>query len=144
MGSNGKPLSADWDNDDAARYRRPRQPVEIRRRAPWKETLKTTARVLLVVVAVIAVGGSSFLVYRYATRAAVFRVVSLEAVEVANADHVSAEAVREQFAADVGHSVFTVPLGARRQSLEALPWVEAAVVQRLLPKIGRASCRERV
>lgn len=143
MSSNGKPLSADWDNDEATRYRRPRQPVEIRRRASWKQAVKTAAQVLLLGGAVVAVGGSSFLLYRFATRAAVFRVASTEAVEVANADHVSAEAVREQFVGDVGHSVFTVPLGTRRQSLEALPWVEAAVVQRLLPNRLRATLRER-
>lgn len=144
MSSNGKAISADWDNDDAARYRRPRQPVEIRRRAPWKQALKTAAQVFLVVVTVVAVGGGSYLVYRFATRAVIFRVANLEAVEVANADHVLVDAVREQFAADVGRSVFAVPLGTRRQSLEALPWVEAAVVQRVLPNRLRASIRERV
>ena len=146
MSSLSQPPGGDWDNDDAARYRRPRQPVEVRRPVLWKRVAGSAARVLLVVTIVVGIGGAGFFVHRFATTHALFRVANLDAVEVANTAHVPAAAVREQFVADVGDagsSIFAIPLSARRQSLEEIPWVEAATVQRLLPNRLRVHIRER-
>lgn len=141
-GGNGKPPATNWEDDDAPRFRRPRQPVEVRRRAPWKRALKTTGSILLLLVVLGAVGGAGLGAYRFAATGALFRVAA-ETVEVANAERVPATAVRELFAADVGGSVFAVPLEARRQSLEEIVWVEGATVERLLPNRLRVHIRER-
>ncbi|MFQ5662482.1 MAG: cell division protein FtsQ/DivIB [Terriglobia bacterium] len=141
--SERKPPRGDWDNDDAVRYHRPRRPVEVRRGTRWKRALRITARVVLVGAAAAALVEAGVLLHRFATTAAVFRVASLEGVEVAGAEHVTAATVREHFAADVGQSVFAIPLRVRRRSLEEIPWVEAAGVQRLLPNRLRVYLRER-
>lgn len=143
MAGDREPVGPGWDNDDAQSYRRPRRPVEVRRRAPWKQALWTTGRILFITALVAVVAGMSFLTYRFATRGAVFRLASLENVEVANSQNVPTDVVRERFAEDVGRSILTVPLGARRQSLEELTWVEAATIQRLFPNRLRAYIRER-
>lgn len=137
----GKP--AGWDSDDAGRFRRPRRPVEVCRRAPWKRALQIAGRVWVGVAAVAVLGGAAFFAYRFATTAALFRVADLKAVEVVDAEHAPATVVREQFAADVGSNIFAVPLEVRRQSLEQITWVESATVQRLLPRRLRVHIRER-
>ena len=149
----------DWDSDDAACYHRPRQPIEVRRRGSWKQVLTSTARVLLVMTGVAGLGAAGFFSYRFAATSSIFRIGNLDAVEIitvtsANAfrfgsatdraaAHVPAAAVRERFALDVGQSVFAVPLGARRASVEEIAWVEAATVQRVLPNRLRVYLRER-
>ncbi len=140
--SNGKP-AADWENDDAARFRRPRRPVEVRRRAPWKRVLQGAGRATVVVGSLVLLGGAGFLAYSFATTGTLFKVQGLQAVRVIGQEHVSPATVRERFTPDVEGSIFTVPLEARRRSLEEIPWVEAAVVQRVLPNRLQVHLRER-
>jgi cell division protein FtsQ len=92
---------------------------------------------------VAAVGGTGYLVYQFAVRGPFFRLSGPEAIEVVGSEHVPAAAVAERFAEDAGGSVFTVPLEARRQSLEGIAWVESASVQRVLPGRLRIYVRER-
>ncbi|MEE8199696.1 MAG: FtsQ-type POTRA domain-containing protein [Candidatus Acidoferrales bacterium] len=141
--SGNRQAPADWENDDAARFRRPRRPVEVRRRAPWKRALACAGRVTVVVVAVGVLGGAGLLAHWFATTGAVFQVPNLEAIRVSSHQHVSLATVRQHFAADVGQSVFAIPLETRRQSLEEIVWVEAATVQRLLPNRLGVYLRER-
>jgi cell division protein FtsQ len=56
---------------------------------------------------------------------------------------VTREAVLEKFSADVGRSVFRMPLGERRRQLEEIPWVQYARVERILPNHIRVSIVER-
>lgn len=139
---NGKPVT-DSENDDAVRFRRPRRPVEVRRRAPWKRLLRNTGRVTLLVALLVLLGGVGFLAYSFATTGSLFTVQSLEAVRVTGNERVPARAVRERFTPDRGGSVFAVPLAARRRSLEEIPWVQVAVVQRVLPNGLWVHLRER-
>jgi len=141
--ANGKGAPLDWEGDDAENFRRPRRPVEVRRRAGWKQGLLAGARVFLVFAAVAAMGGTGYLAYQFAVRGPFFRLPGPEAIEVVNSEHVPAAAVAERFAEDAGRSVFTVPLEQRRRSLEEIAWVEAASVQRVLPGRLRVYLRER-
>lgn len=131
------------ETDDAARYRRPRRPLEVRRRSPWKEGVNSAVRILLLTGSVAALGGGGWLLYHWAMTAPLFQLPGLTAVEVVNVEQVSPEAVRERFAADVGRSIFAVPLPARRRHLEEILWVEAATVQRVFPNRLHAYVRER-
>jgi cell division protein FtsQ len=51
--------------------------------------------------------------------------------------------VLEKFYPDRGKSVLRVPVDERRAALEAIPWVERATVQRLLPNRIRVELLER-
>lgn len=140
---NDKPTPGEWSSDDA-RYRRPRRPVEVRRRTRWKEALVVSLRVLVVVTVVAAVGGAGYGVYRFASTSPLFRLADPEAIEIADAQQVPLAAVRDRFASDLGNTVFAIPLEERRRSLEEIAWVESATVQRLLPNRVRVYLRERV
>ena len=141
--ANGKGVQLDWESDDAENFRRPRRPVEVRRRAGWKQGLLAGARVFLALAAVTAAGGAGYLTYQFAARGPFFRLSGPEAVEVVNNEHVAVAAVQERFLEDVNSSVFAVPLERRRQSVEEIAWVEAAAVQRVLPARLRVHLKER-
>lgn len=142
MGSSNK--TPQLGADDAERYHRPRRPVEVRRRSSWRQVLRITARVIAIGLGVALLGGAVFVSYTFATSTSpVFRLASLDDVEVLNAVHASPEAVRERFAGDIGSMTLSIPLEARRASVEEIPWVEAATVQRVLPHNLRVYVRER-
>lgn len=135
---------AQLDANESARYHRPRRPVEVRRRSSWKQALRISVRVLLAAMAVVAVGAAGLFSYSFATSTSpVFRLAGLDDVEVVDAVHAAPEAVRERFAGDIGHSIFSVPLEERRQSIEEIPWIASATVQRVLPRRLRIYVRER-
>jgi cell division protein FtsQ len=54
-------------------------------------------------------------------------------VSVSGNHFVRPSSVLEIFAADRGKSILRIPLDERRRELEALPWVQSAVVRRVLP-----------
>jgi len=142
MTHNDKPTNVDISGDDA-RYRRPRKPVEVRRRGRWKDALWLSARIVAATLVVAAAGVAGSAGYRFAVTSPVFRLDGAEAIEVVEAANVPPEAVRDRFADDFGGTVFGVPLEERRRALEEIPWVEAATVQRLLPNRMRVHLRER-
>ena len=143
MSNEPREVADELDSDDARRYRRPRRPIEVRRRARWWTGVRIGLRILLGLTALALVVGAAFYVHRFATSATVFAVADLESVDVVNAERVTPAAVRERFAEDVGRTVFAVPLGERRLSVEEIPWVEAATVQRVFPNRLRVYVRER-
>lgn len=137
-----KPTNVDISSEDA-RYRRPRKPVEVRRRTRWKNALWLSARIAVAGLALAAVGMAGYSGYRFAATSPVFRLGGAEAIEVVEAANVPPEAVRDRFADDLSGTIFEVPLEERRRALEEIPWVEAATVQRLLPNRVRVQLRER-
>ena len=70
-------------------------------------------------------------------------LVRPEQVEVTGNHFVSREAVVAAFGSDRGRSVARVPLDARRQAIEQMPWVEQASVERVLPNRIRVELAER-
>jgi len=134
---------ADWDKDDSSRYRRPRRRVEVRQRSRWKQGLVLGLRLLagLAVVTVLSTG--LYTVYQTALAAEVFRLESLEQVEVITQQHVETAAVRDRFQTDLGQPVFSIPLAKRRRAVEEVPWVETATVQRVFPDRLRVYMQER-
>ena len=65
------------------------------------------------------------------------------ALTVEGLEYASRSKVQRVFAADFDHSVFTVPLEARRRSLLAIDWVEDASVSRVWPDKLLVRIRER-
>jgi cell division protein FtsQ len=131
------------DAEESSRYHRPRKPVEVRRRAAWKRTLWLAAKVFAVILAVGTVAAAGFGSFQLATASPVFQLQALDWVAVLHATHASPEAVRERFEGDIGRALFSIPLEERRQSIEEIPWIESAAVQRVLPHTVRVYIRER-
>jgi cell division protein FtsQ len=131
------------DAEESSRYHRPRKPLEVRRRAPWKRGLWLATKVLIVILAVATVAVAGFGGYQLATSAPVFRLKALDSIQVVGGAHASPEAVRERFEGDIGRTLFSIPLEERRRSIEEIPWVESAAVQRVLPDTARVYVRER-
>jgi len=142
MTNNDNPTNLDISSDDA-RYRRPRKPVEVRRRTRWKDALWLSARIVVAGSAVAVAGVAGYAGYRFAATSPIFRLGGAEAIEVVEAANVPPEAVRDRFAGDLSGTIFEVPLEERRRALEEIPWVEAATVQRLFPSRVRVQLRER-
>lgn len=136
-------MTEETKNGDAGRYRRPRQPVEVRRPKRWKQILVLGAKMILGLTALVLASGMGYLAYGFVTSTTVFRLPAVEDIEVVSNQHVSAAEVQACFAEDVGHAVFGVPLGERRQRIEEIPWVAAATVQRVYPNRLRVYLSER-
>jgi len=66
-----------------------------------------------------------------------------EQVSIAGTHFTQRASVLEIFAADRGKSILRVPLDERRSQLESIPWVESAVVRRVLPNKIAVSITER-
>jgi cell division protein FtsQ len=66
-----------------------------------------------------------------------------EALEIQGLEYASRTKIQGVFAADLEHSVFSVPLAERRRRLLAIDWVESASVSRILPARLVVRIRER-
>jgi cell division protein FtsQ len=66
-----------------------------------------------------------------------------EQVSISGTHFTKRGSVLEVFAADRGQSILRIPLEERRSELESIPWVESAVVRRVLPNKIAVSITER-
>ncbi len=129
--------------DEEPRYLRRQKPVEVRRRKFGKRTWPAYRR-FLVAGGIVLAGG--FVLYEaggfflFSPRVT---LQSLEQIDVAGNRYVARQTVVEKFSRDVGKSILRIPLDTRRQNLEAIPWVDHAVVSRILPNHIRVELVER-
>ncbi len=143
MPSEPEVLSQEVVAEEEPRYLRRQKPVEIRRRKFGKRTWPFYRRAL-VAGAIVVVGG--FVIYEvgsfflYSPRVT---LASLEQIEVTGNRYVTRQAIVEKFAADEGRSVLRIPLDDRLKSVERIPWVDHAVVSRILPDRIRVELVER-
>ena len=129
--------------DEEPRYLRRQKPLEIRRKKFGGRSWPFYRRVLVWTFAgaagvTIAIAAGRFLLYSPQVL-----LLKPEQIELTGNHIVSREAVLQPFARDRNRSVLRVPLDARRSQLEALPWVESASVQRILPNHIRVELTER-
>lgn len=130
-------------SDDEPRYLRRQKPVEIRRRKFGGRAWLFYRR-LLVWSAVGTAGASlTFLAGRFLLYSPHMLLLKPEQVELTGDRIVSREIVLQQFVRDRDHSVLEIPLDSRRAALEEIPWVESAVVHRILPNRIRVEIIER-
>jgi cell division protein FtsQ len=129
--------------DEEPRYLRRQKPLAVRRRkfgrSGWLTYRRWVAAGALVVTGgwLIYAGAQFFL---YSPRV---EFSGYEQLEITGNHYVSTDSVSELFASDLGRSVLRIPLAERRSSLEAIPWVERATVERMLPNRVRVSLTER-
>jgi cell division protein FtsQ len=129
--------------DEEPRYLRRQKPVEIRRKKFGGRSWPFYRRALFCGVVGIAGISAAWTAGRFLLYGQPMLLIKPEQIEV-NGNHiVSREAVLQQFVRDRGRSVLRVPLDSRRSALEEIPWVESAMVQRILPNRIRVDLTER-
>jgi len=134
--------------EEEPKYLRRQKPVEVRRRNFGPKFGKKSWPVYRRVLAAAAITLASGLVLGAAAHFLFFspRVAlsSLDQVEITGNRFVSSSAVAAVFEPDLGRSILRIPLDQRRQELDAMPWVQSAVLQRVLPNRVRVEVTERV
>jgi cell division protein FtsQ len=129
--------------DEEPRYLRRQKPVEIRRRKFGRRSWPAYRRWLLAGAGLLAGGWlvyGSARFFLYSPRVA---LASGDQIEVTGNRYVARTVITDTFTPDFGRSVLEVPLAARRASLEAIPWVEQATIERALPNRLRIELTER-
>lgn len=128
---------------EASEYRRRRRPVPVRRHrladaARWLiRSWRPLLRSALALAAVIAL-------YSLLFHSAWFVLQSSEQIDLVGGQQANPASVLGVFSADLGRNVFFIPLAARRQQLQSLPWVRQATVLRLWPARLQVNLVERV
>jgi cell division protein FtsQ len=136
-------LPADALAEDEPKYLRRQKPVEIRKRKFSRKTWPLYRRILLGSVIALVAGFAIYEASAYLLYSPDVQLRSADQIEIQGNRFVSEDSVKEKFSADMGHSVVRVPLTERRESLETLPWVEQAHVQRVMPNRLRIEIVER-
>ncbi len=129
--------------EEEPRYLRRQKPLEIRRRKFGRRSWPFYRRVLVGGAVLLAGGWIFYQVGHFLLYSPRVLLSSSSQIELLGNHHVSRNAVVEKFLADRSSSVVRVPLDARRRSIEAIPWVERASVERLLPNRIRVELTER-
>jgi len=128
------------EDPEPSPYLRRARRIEVRRSAArWKRLAAAGAVAALACGGVLAV--AIYTVTTYLSTSPRFALQ--DAPLISGAEHVGREQVARFFAADVGRSVFDVPLDQRRREINALAWVESARVARGWPNRLRVLLDER-
>lgn len=130
-------------SEDEPRYLRRQKPLEIRRRKFGGRAWVFYRRLLVWSASGLAGASVAFLAGRFLLYSPHMALLRSEQIELTGDRIVSRETVLQQFVRDRGHSVLGIPLDSRRAALEEIPWVESAVVQRILPNRIRVEIIER-
>lgn len=129
--------------DDEPRYLRRQKPVEIRRRKFGARGWAFYRRLLTYSVMCVAGVTAGIQISRFLLYSPQMLLLKPEQIELTGNRIVASDAVLQQFVHDRGQSVLRIPLDERRAALEEIPWVESAVVQRVLPNRIRVELVER-
>ena len=137
------PLTDEYADADESAFLRGKKRVPVRKGGVPKRTARRFIIGASVVFIVIAATLAAIDLYTYGTRDGRFRIETSDNIETATLKNVSRAQVLDVFGADIGRNIFFVPLAARRQQLEQIPWIESATVMRLLPDRIRVEVTER-
>ena len=129
--------------EDEPRYLRRQKPVEIRRKKFSGRGWPFYRKLLVLSFAAVVCMTAAFYGTRFLLYSPSMLLLKPDQIEVNGNRIVSREAVLQQFVHDRNRSVLRVPLDARRNQLEQIPWVESASVQRILPNRLRIELTER-
>jgi cell division protein FtsQ len=112
----------------------------------WWRPASTAGRVVLLVCALVVLGGFTAAVLAFRTsleRDPRFRIAGAADIQATGLTEVSRSEMLPVFGEDIGRNVFFVPLDQRRKQLESIPWIERATVMRVLPDQIRVNVVER-
>jgi cell division protein FtsQ len=131
------------DDEDESPFLRGQKRVPVRR-GPLPRKAASRLKWAFVALLLLGLAGlAAAWTYRYGVHSWRFRLDSRDNLEISGVNNVPRAQVMEPFAGDIGHNVFSVPLGERKKQLEEIPWVESATVMRLLPNRMKVEIRER-
>lgn len=130
--------------DEEPRYLRRQKPVEVRRRKFGRRNWPAYRRWLVGGACLLAGGWLVYAGARFFLFSPRVALAFEDQIEVTGNRYVSRAVITEKFAPDFGRSILEVPLDARRVSLEAIPWVRQASVERALPNRLRVELIERI
>jgi cell division protein FtsQ len=130
--------------DEEPKYLRRQKPLEIKRRKFGRKAWKTYLRVTVGVGVGIAGVCVAYAFGNFLFASPQMALIHSNQVELTGNHYVQRGSVLAVFKSDQGHSVLRIPLTERRRQLEAIPWVEQAVVRRALPNRIEVEITERV
>ena len=140
----GSPRVLDLEPEEESPFLRAQKRVPVRRGPLAKKTANRLKMVLVALAVAGALVACAAVAYDYGEHSWRFRIRSGSNIEIAGAQNAPRRQVMEIFGADLGRSIFFVPLAERRRQLEAIPWVESATVMRLLPDRLHVDLTERM
>ena len=129
--------------DEEPRYLRRQRPLEIRRRKFNRKAWPAYRRWLLGGTLVVVAGAVAFESASFLLTSPRVALTDFDQIEVTGNQYVGRDLVTEKFSADMGKSILRVPLDARREALEEIPWVRRVTVERSLPDHIRVDLVER-
>jgi cell division protein FtsQ len=129
--------------DAERRYLRRQKPVEVRRRRFGRRGWPAVRRWIAISVGAVCAVAAIYFGARFLLFSPTVKLAAYGQIEVIGNHYVSRAAVTERFASDLGQSILRVPLDARREALEAIPWVAQVAVQRAMPNHIRVDLTER-
>ena len=135
-------LTEDDNEDEPQQFRRANKRVPVRRGALPRKTASRVRNVVILVLAVAALGTAVYEARSFALRSWRFRVHA-DSIELLGEAPNSRAQVLEKMHEVVGRNVFQISLAERKQELERIPWVETASVLRLWPNRLRVMVKER-
>jgi cell division protein FtsQ len=121
--------------DEEPKYLRRQKPVEIKRRKFGRKAWKTYARVTVWVIAGLAFAWIAYVCAHFLLASREMALIHSDQVILTGNHYVARSSVVQIFAADRSHSILRVPLDERRRQLQAIPWVEEAIVRRAMPNL---------
>jgi cell division protein FtsQ len=130
--------------DEEPRYLRRQKPVEVRRRKFGKRTWPAYRRILVAGAILLVAGFVLYEVGDFFLFSPRVTLQSLDQIDVTGSRYVARQTIVEKFSRDVGKSIMRIPLDTRSLNLETIPWVERAVVSRIMPNHIRVELVERV
>ena len=135
--------SGDGEDREEDAFLRSRRRVPVRRGlipASRAGRIGATAAVVLAIGVLLLLGIGIRNFFRDDPR---FRIATSSSIQIMGNSQVTRSELLSVFGSDLGRNIFFIPLGARRASLEELPWVEHATVMRLMPDQLRVAIVER-
>ncbi len=133
----------DLDVEQESPFLRGQKRVSVRRGSlPRKAATGLTWGLLALVVVFVCSAGVAAL-YHYGEHSWRFRIESSDNIEITGLQNVTRYQIMEVMGGDIGRNIFFVPLSARKQTLEKIPWVESVSVMRFVPNRLRIEIHER-
>ncbi len=129
--------------DEEPKYLRRQKPLEIRRRKFGGKAWKTYLRATMWAAVGLAGAWAAFECGQFLLASPAMALIHPQQVSISGTHFTKRASVLEVFAADRGKSILRIPLDERRNELESIPWVESAVVRRVLPNKIAVSITER-